>query len=128
MKTESKPSLSQKRARWIMLLNGSLDRRKTRAPKRILLFCFTGLRGHLGYDLLYLHVMYSSMDCYENETPRADFGASSFSINLNQLRFRDYLMAKGARNPHNGRSRLALLATNFPLSLQKSESAVHGGR
>src|SRR6266702_4109601 len=114
MKTESKPSFSQKRARWIMLLNGSLDWRKTRAPKRILLFCFTGLRGHLGYDLLYLHVMYSSVDCYEDETPRADFGASSFSINLNQLRFRDYLMAKGARNPHNGLSRLASLALTFP--------------
>lgn len=124
MKTESKPSFSQKRARWIMLLNGSLDRRKIRAPKRILFFCFTGLRGHLGYNLLYLHVMYSSVDCYENETPGTDSSASSTSINLDQLRFRDYLMAKGARNPHNGLSRLAFTSTNFPLSLQKSESAV----
>jgi len=82
MKTESKPNFSQKRARWIMLLNGSLDRRKTRAPKRILLFCFTGLRGHLGYDFLDLHVMYSSMDRYENETPGTDSSASSSSINL----------------------------------------------
>src|SRR6266852_3093196 len=110
MKTESKPSLSQKRARWIMLLNGSLDWRKIRAPKRMLLFCFTGLRGHLGDNLLYLHVMYSSVNCYENETPGTDSSASSPSINLNQLRFRDYLVAKGARNPHNGLSRLALLS------------------
>ena len=114
MKTESKPSFSQKRARWIMWLNGSLDWRKTRAPKRILLLCFTGLRGHLGYDFLYPHVMYSSMDRYENETLGTDSSASSPSINLNQLRFRDYLVAKGARNPHNGLSRLALLALTFP--------------
>src|SRR6266567_98376 len=121
MKTESKPSFSQKRARWIMLLNGSLDRRKTRAPKRILLFCFTGLRGHLGDNLLYLHVMYSSMDCYENETPGTDSSASSFGINLDQLRFRDYLMAKGARNPHKLSLETRFTSTNFPLSLQKSE-------
>ena len=106
MKTESKPSFSQIRARSIMLLNGSLSLRKIRAPKRILLFCFTGLRGHLGYDLLYFHVVYSSVDCYENEALRADSGASSSRVNLYQFRFGDDLVAKGAWGTHGSLSRL----------------------